>query len=138
MVFFEHSGSEHCGGCNYFSWFNDVGIEERGCGSTVKIEERGCGSIKNEEKGGGSVKIEERGGGIVKNEARDGGIVNSQQMGRSCLMVEELVADRNKIFDLEKCIKSFEKRIKVLTRVVCVVCVLNIVNVVDQKLEDEL
>jgi len=36
-VFFEQSGSEHFGGCNYFKWFTEDKIEERG-GDIVKIE----------------------------------------------------------------------------------------------------
>jgi len=97
-----------------------LGLKKEGYGITVVIEEKGCDNVMNEEKVGGSVKIEERVVAIVNNEARGGDTVNSQQMGKSCMMVEEAVVDMKKIFDLETCIKSFEKMIKVLTRVVCV------------------
>jgi len=51
----EQSGSDQCGGCNYFKWFTDNEIEEKGWGSQ-KIEEMGGGKLKIEEKVGMSIK----------------------------------------------------------------------------------
>jgi len=42
-------------------------------------------------------------------------------------MAKEIDVDRKKIFNLEKFIKLFEKRIKVLIGLVCGVCVMNII-----------
>ena len=74
------------------------------------IEEKGYGNIMSKEKVGGSVKTEERVVGTVKNEPRAGGTVNSQQMWTTYVMAGEVVAHMNKIYDLETCIKSFEKK----------------------------
>ncbi|QCD97039.1 hypothetical protein DEO72_LG6g1749 [Vigna unguiculata] len=107
MVYLEQSGGEQCGGYNYFNWFADVGIRERGSASIVVIQDKCCGDVKNEEKIGGSVKIEENVVGTARNEARVGGTFNSQEMIRSCVMTEEVVAEmKKKINDLEICINS--------------------------------
>jgi len=129
MVYLEQSGGEECGGCNYFSWFAKYGIRKRGSASTVVIQDKCCGDVKNEEKVGGILKIEENVVGSGTNEARAGGTFNSQEMRRSCVMAEEVVAEIKKINDLEICINLLEKRIKVLIGVVCVCLVLNMINV---------
>ncbi|QCD79348.1 hypothetical protein DEO72_LG1g2987 [Vigna unguiculata] len=84
------SGGEECGGCNYFSWFVEYGIEEGGSASTIVIEDKCCGDVKNEEKVGGNVKIEENAVGSDTNEALAGGSLNSQEMRRSCVMAQEV------------------------------------------------
>jgi len=98
------SGSEECGGCNYFNWFDQYRMGELGSASTVVIEENLWKHVKNEEKVGGNVKIEEH---VV------GGSSNTQEMRRSCVMSEEVVAD------IKICINSLEKRVKPLIGVVC-------------------
>ena len=108
------SGSEECGGCNYFSWFDQYRMGEGGSASTVVIEENLWKHVKNEEKLGGNVKIEEH---------AVGGSLNTQEMRRSCVMSEEVVAD------IKICINSLEKRVKVLIGVVCLCVVLNIISV---------
>jgi len=123
MVYLHQSGGEECGGCNYFSWFVEYGIEEGGSASTIVIEDKCCGDVKNEEKVGGNVKIEENAVGSDTNEALAGGSLNSQEMRRSCVMAQEVVAD------IKICIKSLEKRIKVLISVVCVCVVVNMISV---------
>ena len=114
MVYLHQSGSEECGGWNYFSWFDQYRMGEWSSASTVVIEEKCCGYVKNEEKVSGNVKIEEH---VV------GGSLNTQEMRRSCVMSEEVVAD------IKICINSLEKRVKVLIGVVCLCVVLNIISV---------
>jgi len=114
MVYLHQSGSEECGGCNYFSWFDQYRTGEGGSASTVVIEDKCCGYVKNEQKVGGNVKIEEH---VV------GGSFNSQEMTRSYVMSQEVVVD------IKLCINSLEKRIKVLIGVVCVCIVVNMISV---------
>jgi len=87
---------------------------EGGFASIVVIEENLWKHVKNEEKLGGNVKIEEH---VV------GGSLNTQEMRRSCVMSEEVVAD------IKICINSLEKRVKLLIGVVCLCVVLNIFSV---------
>ena len=108
------SGSEACGGCNYFSWFDQYRMGEAGSASTVVIEENLWKHVKNEEKVGGNVKIEEHAVGCS---------LNTQEMRRSCVMSEEVVGD------IKICINSLEKRVKLLIGVVCLCVVLNIFSV---------
>jgi len=107
----------------------EYGIGERGSASTVVIEDKCCGDMKNEKKVGGRLRIEENVIGSGTNEARASDTFNSQEMRRSCVMAEEVVAEMKKINDLKICINSLEKRIKVLIGLVSVYVVLNMISV---------
>ena len=110
----EQSGSDQFGGCNYFKWFIDNEIEEKGW-SSQKIEEMGGGKLKIEEMGCDgklSIKnVEEMGYGGNKN-------------AEKTAAVRSVVAE-----EMEKCMKSIEIRLTMLTMVVGVLCVLNIIVV---------
>jgi len=100
----EQSGS---GGCNYFKWCTDN-----------EIEEKGWGSQKIEEMGGGKLEIEEKGGLSIKNVEGCGANMNAEYTaGVRSVVVEEM----------EKCMKSIENRLSVLTGVIGVLCVSNII-----------
>ena len=85
------SGSEECGGCNYFNWFDQYRMGEGGSASTVVIEENLWKHVKNEEELGGNVKIEEH---------AVGGSLNTQEMRKSCVMSEEVVGDIKILYQL--------------------------------------
>ncbi|QCE03593.1 hypothetical protein DEO72_LG8g1618 [Vigna unguiculata] len=72
------SGSDQCGGCNYFKWFTDN-----------EIEEKGWSSLKIEEMGGGKLKIEEMG--------------CDRKLSIKTAAVRSMVAE-----EMEKCMKSIE------------------------------
>ncbi|XP_027933804.1 uncharacterized protein LOC114189301 [Vigna unguiculata] len=129
------SGSDQCGGCNYFKWFTDNEIEEKGW-SSQKIEGMGGGKLKIEEMGCDgklSIKnVEEMGCGGKKNAEKAAAVrsVVAEEMEKCMKSIENTAAVRSVVAEeMEKCMKSIENRLTMLTVVVGVLCVLNIIVV---------